>query len=183
MNDDRYLEDARLQLRKIKAMGDRALRQAGDGRLFATPDAESNSLAILMKHISGNLRSRWTRFLETDGEKPDRNRDGEFETGPDDTPDRLRERWEQGWKILFETLDSLRPGDLERTVTIRREPHSVLQAINRQISHYSAHVGQMIYLAKHLVGPGWQSMSIPKGKSKEYDVAKDGKPYLAEPKS
>ena len=182
MNDDRYLEDARLQFRKIKAMGDRALQQAGDGRLFATPDPDSNSLAVLMKHVSGNLHSRWSRFLESDGEKPDRNRDGEFETSSDDTPARLRERWEQGWKILFETLDSLRPGDLERTVTIRREPHTVLQAINRQLSHYSLHVGQMIYLAKHLVGPAWQSMSIPMGKSKEYDVAKDGKSYLAEPR-
>jgi hypothetical protein len=177
-----YLDDARLQLRKLKTMAERALEQAGDGRLFVKPDPESNSLAIIMKHISGNLRSRWTRFLEIDGEKPDRNRDTEFETDPADTPARLRERWEEGWRILFETLDSLRPGDLERTVTIRREPHTVLQAVNRQLSHYSLHVGQIIYLAKHLVGAEWKSMSIPRGKSKEYDVAKDGKPYLAGPR-
>jgi hypothetical protein len=182
MNDHAYLDDARLQLRKIKSMGERALEQAGEARLFRKPDAESNSLAIIMKHISGNLRSRWTRFLETDGEKPDRNRDGEFEIDAADTPAALRRRWDEGWKILFDTLDSLKPGDLERTVTIRREPHTVLQAINRQLSHYSLHVGQMIFLAKHLVGPEWKSMSIPKGRSREFDVAKDGAPYLAEPK-
>lgn len=182
MKDDAFLDDARLQFRKIKSMAERALEQSDDARLFATPDPESNSLAALMKHISGNLRSRWTRFLETDGEKPDRNRDGEFETDAADTPARLRERWNDGWKILFDTLDALKPGDLDRTVTIRREPHTVLQAINRQLSHYSLHAGQMIYLAKHLAGPEWKSMSIPKGKSKEFDVAKDGKPYLAEPK-
>jgi hypothetical protein len=180
MDDDRYLEDARLQLRKIKEMAERALEQAGEARLFKQPDPESNSLAVLMKHVSGNLRSRWTNFLETDGEKPDRHRDAEFEIGPDDTPARLRRRWDEGWKILFDTLDALKPGDLERTVTIRREPHSVLQAINRQLSHYSLHAGQMIYLAKHLAGPEWKSMSIPKGKSKEFEVAKDGKPYLAD---
>ncbi len=182
MNDERYLEDARLQLRKLKSMAERAIEQAGDDRLFLAPDPQSNSLAVILKHISGNLRSRWTRFLETDGEKPDRNRDGEFEIEPGDTPARLKERWEEGWRILFDTLEALRPGDLERTVTIRREPHTVLQAINRQLSHYSLHVGQIIYLAKHLAGPAWKSMSIPKGKSKEYDVAKDGKPYLAGPK-
>ncbi|HKS16013.1 MAG TPA: DUF1572 family protein [Planctomycetota bacterium] len=182
MDETTYLDDAKLQLRKLKTMAERALEQAGDGRWFVAPDPDSNSLAVIMKHISGNLRSRWTRFLETDGEKPDRNRDGEFEIGPDDTPARLRERWEQGWKVLFETLESLRPGDLEKTVTIRREPHTVLQAINRQLSHYSLHVGQIIYLAKHLAGKSWTSMSIPKGKSKEFEVAKDGKPYLAEPR-
>ena len=182
MNDDLYLSDARLQMRKIQSMGERALEQAGEARLFTTIDSESNSLAILMKHISGNLRSRWTRFLDTDGEKPDRNRDSEFEIGPEDTPARLHLRWREGWKILFDTLDALRPGDLERTVAIRREPHKVLQAINRQISHYSLHVGQMIFLAKHLVGPEWKSMSIPRGKSKEFEVSKDGKSYLPEPK-
>ena len=182
MDDIRYLEDARLQMKKIKAMADRALEQAGDQRLMIQPDPESNSLALLMKHISGNQRSRWTRFLETDGEKPDRNRDTEFEADAADTPDRLKARWEEGWKILSDTLDALRPGDLEKTVTIRGEPHTVLQAINRQISHYSLHVGQMIYLAKHLVGSEWKSMSIPRGKSKEYDVARNGTPYLAEPK-
>jgi hypothetical protein len=182
MKDEAFLDDAKLQFRKIKSMAERALEQAGEARLFLKPDPESNSLAILMKHISGNLRSRWTRFLETDGEKPDRNRDGEFESDLADTPRRLRERWDEGWKTLFDTLDSLKPGDLDRTVAIRREPHTVLQAINRQLSHYSLHTGQMIFLAKHLAGPEWKSMSIPKGKSKEFDVAKDGKPYLAEPK-
>jgi hypothetical protein len=182
MDDIRYLEDARLQLKKVKAMADRALEQAGDGRLFIQPDPESNSLALLMKHISGNQRSRWTRFLETDGEKPDRNRDSEFEQDSADTPERLRARWEEGWRILFEALDTLKPGDLDRTVTIRGEPHTVLQAINRQISHYSAHVGQMVYLAKHLAGSEWKSMSIPRGKSKEFDVKKDGSAYLAEPR-
>src|SRR5688572_5431030 len=182
MDDIRYLDDARLQLRKIKAMADRALEQAGDRRLFIQPDPESNSLALLMKHISGNQRSRWTRFLESDGEKPDRNRDSEFENEPAETPERLRSRWEEGWRILFDTLDSLKPGDLDRTVTIRGEPHTVLQAINRQISHYSAHIGQMVYLAKHLAGAEWKSMSIPRGKSKEFDVKKDGSAYLAEPR-
>ena len=182
MNDQAFLDDAKLQLRKVKSSGERALEQAGERRLFLKPDPGSNSLAIIMKHVSGNLKSRWTRFLETDGEKPDRNRDTEFEIDAADTPARLRERWEEGWRILFETLDSLRPGDLERTVTIRREPHTVLQAINRQVSHYSHHVGQMIYLAKHLVGPEWKSMSIPRGQSRQFEVAKDGATYLADPK-
>src|SRR5262245_1883052 len=182
MNDQAFLDDAKLQLKKVKSMGERALEQAGERRLFLKPDPESNNLAILMKHVSGNLRSRWTRFLESDGEKPDRNRDSEFEIDATDTPARLRERWDEDWRILFETLDSLHPGDLERTVTIRREPHSVLQAINRQISHCSLHVGQMIYLAKHLVGPEWKSMSIPRGQSKQFEVAKDGVTYLTENK-
>jgi hypothetical protein len=130
-----------------------------------------------MKHISGNMRSRWTNFLTTDGEKPDRDRDSEFEQSDADTREAVLTRWESGWRLLFEALDPLTEDDLQKTVTIRGEPHTVLQAINRQLTHYASHVGQIVFLAKHLAGPRWQSLSIPRGKSRQFDVTKEGTPY------
>ncbi len=130
-----------------------------------------------MKHVSGNMRSRWTAFLTADGEKPDRNRDSEFVLEPGDTKATILGRWEAGWRLVFEAITPLTTADLGRRVTIRGEPHTVLEAINRQLTHYASHVGQIVLLAKHFAGPAWQSLSIPRGKSREVEVSKDGTPY------
>ena len=172
-----FLEDALLQLRKYKGLADGALAQVAEADLFRSVDPESNSIAIVMKHIAGNMRSRWTDFLTTDGEKPDRDRDTEFETERGDTRASIQARWEEGWRLLFSALEALSPADLSRTVPIRGEPHSVLQAIQRQLTHYAYHVGQIVFLARHFAGPKWRSLSIPKGKSKDFDVARNGQPY------
>ena len=148
------------------------MAQCPEEALFITLDAESNSIAIIVKHMSGNMRSRWLDFLTTDGEKPDRNRDTEFETPPA-TRAELIEMWEHGWKYLFDALDPLTEADLTRTVTIRTEPHSVMQAINRQVAHYAHHVGQILFLAKHLTFTKtrkWESLSVPRGKSAEINA-------------
>jgi hypothetical protein len=176
-----YLEDVVLQLRKLKDQADKAVAQVDDQQLFAALDAEANSIAVLMKHIAGNMRSRWTDFLTTDGEKPDRDRDREFVDEPDTTRAAILARWEDSWSLLFHSLSSLTGDDLGRTVSVRGEPHSVVQAINRQMTHYAAHVGQIVFLAKHHAGRNWQTLSIPKGKSKEFEVAKTGARYRFEP--
>ena len=174
-----FLEDAVLQFRKYRRLAEGALAQVADADLFRTldADADSNSIAIVMKHMSGNMRSRWRDFLTTDGEKPDRARDTEFELDPADTRAALTARWDEGWQALFAALDDLAPDLLLATVTIRGEPHTVLQAINRQLTHYAYHVGQIVFLARHFAGARWTSLSIPKGKSKEFDVARNGSPY------
>jgi hypothetical protein len=167
-----YLQDSLGLLRYYKKLGDRAMAQCPDEALFVTLDEESNSIAIIVKHMSGNMRSRWSDFLTTDGEKPDRNRDTEFETPPD-TRVQLVEMWERGWKYVFDALDPLTEADLTRTVTIRSEPHSVMQAINRQIAHYAHHVGQILLLAKHLTFSKtgkWESLSVPRGKSADMNA-------------
>src|SRR5579863_747291 len=167
-----YLQDSIGLFRYYKKLGDRALAQCPDEALFITLDGESNSIAIIVKHLSGNMRSRWLNFLTTDGEKPDRNRDTEFET-PASTRAELIEQWERGWKYVFEALEPLTEADLTRTVTIRTEPHSVMQAINRQVAHYSNHVGQILFLAKHLTFTQtgkWESLSVPRGKSAEINA-------------
>src|SRR5439155_9602648 len=163
-----YLKDSIDLFRYYKKLGDRAMAQCPDEGLFATLDAESNSIAIVVKHMVGNMRSRWTNFLTADGEKPDRNRDTEFDEPPA-TRAELMEMWERGWKYLFDSLEPLTDTDASRTVTIRTEPHSVMQAINRQIAHYSYHVGQIVYLARHFAGDKWQSLTIPKRKSGEFN--------------
>jgi hypothetical protein len=175
--DVRYLEDAVRQLRKYRALAEGALAQVADADLFRALDPASNSIAIVMKHVAGNMRSRWRDFLTSDGEKPDRRRDSEFEVEATDTKAAILERWQRGWELLFETLAALSPDDLPRTVTIRGEAHTVLQAINRQLTHYAYHVGQIVFLARHFAGPRWKSLSIPRGKSKEFDVSMNGKPY------
>src|SRR5574341_1541269 len=157
-----YLKDVIFELKKQKDLADRAMAQVDGTAFFRVPDPESNSLALIVKHMAGNQRSRWTDFLTSDGEKPDRKRDSEFVVEPADTRESLLERWEAGWRLLFETLGGLRPADLERTVFIRGEAHSVLQAIQRQIAHYSEHVGQIIFLAKHLAGDRWKTLSVPR---------------------
>ena len=163
-----YLDDALGEFRKLKGFGDKALAQISEEDWLRQLDLESNSIAIVVKHIVGNMRSRWTDFLTTDGEKPDRNRDTEFEDPPA-TRAELMELWERGWKLLFSALEPLSDADLARTITIRTEPHSVTQAINRQIAHYSYHVGQIVYLARHFAGDKWQSLTIPKKKSGEFN--------------
>jgi hypothetical protein len=155
------------------------MAQCPDEALSVTLDAESNSIAIIVKHMAGNMRSRWRDFLTTDGEKPDRNRDTEFETPPK-TRAELMEMWEGGWKYVFDALEALTDADLTRTVTIRSEPHSVMQAINRQVAHYAHHVGQIVLLAKHFAtnaGKKWESLSVPRGQSKQFaaEVAKGKK--------
>lgn len=161
--------------RYYKRLGERAFEQCPDEGLFTALDGESNSIAIIVKHMAGNMRSRWTDFLTTDGEKPDRNRDTEFEEPPANRSELLA-AWERGWKIVFDALEPLTEADLARTVTIRTEPHSVMQAINRQVAHYSYHVGQIVFLAKHLstkTRGNWDSLSVPRKKSGEFnsDVA------------
>jgi len=164
-----YLADMRAILQQYKAMAERAMAQVSDSQLFTALDAESNSIAILVKHMAGNMRSRWTDFLTSDGEKPDRNRDSEFVDAPA-TRDGLMQVWENGWNCVFRALEPLSDADLGRRVTIRGEAHSVMQAINRQLGHYACHCGQIVFLAKHFQGADWKTLSIPKAKSAEYNV-------------
>ncbi len=162
-----YLDEARRQLRGHKRLAEGALAQLRDEEVFIPLDAESNSVAIIIKHIAGNMRSRFTHFLTSDGEKPDRHRDQEFEITSTTTRAEVMQWWEKGWEIVFSAVNSLTPEDVLRTVTIRSEPHSVLQAINRQIAHYAYHIGQIVFLAKHFRSTQWNSLSIPRGKSEE----------------
>jgi uncharacterized damage-inducible protein DinB len=168
-----YMKDSIDLFRYYKRLGERAMEQCPDEGLFAMLDAESNSIATIVKHLVGNMRSRWTDFLTTDGEKPDRHRDAEFETPPQ-TRGELIALWEHGWKHVFAALEPLTDADLGRTVTIRTEPHSVMQAINRQIAHYSHHIGQILFAAKHFatVKTGkWDSLSVPRKQSNQFTAA------------
>ena len=166
-----YLEEIRRQLRGHKRMAEAAMEQLEDKDFFATIDAESNSVAVLAKHIAGNARSRFTDFLTTDGEKPDRFRDREFEIPTTASRSEVMRAWEEGWSIVFATLDSLKPEDVTRTITIRHEPHTVMQALNRALAHYAQHVGQIVFLAKHLRLHEWKTLSIPRGKSEDFKTA------------
>jgi hypothetical protein len=163
-----YIEDALAVFRYYKKLAERAIEQVTDGDLFTVLDCEANSIAIIVKHMTGNMRSRWTDFLTTDGEKPNRNRDSEF-VDPPATRAALLAEWEDGWSRLFGALESLSEADLGRTITIRGEAHSVMQAINRQLAHYPHHVGQIVLLAKHFSCDRWQSLSVPRNKSGEFD--------------
>jgi hypothetical protein len=163
-----YLEEARRQMRGHKRMGDGAMAQLRDGDFFLTLDPESNSVAILVKHLAGNMRSRFSDFLTSDGEKPDRFRDREFEVTSSTTRVDVMKWWEEGWASVLGAIETLKPEDVMCTVTIRGEPHTVLQAINRQIAHYAAHIGQIVFLAKHLRSSEWKTLTIPRGKSEEF---------------
>jgi hypothetical protein len=156
-----YLEDSLNLFRAYKTMGEKAMAQVTDEQLVAVLDSEMNSIAVIVKHMAGNMRSRWTDFLTTDGEKPDRQRDGEF-VEPPATREALLALWENGWRCVFNALEPLSEEDLKRTVTIRGEAHSVMQAIHRQIAHYACHIGQIVLLAKHFKSAEWQSLSIPR---------------------
>jgi Protein of unknown function (DUF1572) len=163
-----YLEEARRQMRGHKRMGEGAMAQLKDEDFFATLDPESNSVAILVKHLAGNMRSRFTDFLISDGEKPDRLRDQEFELTPTTTRADVMKWWDEGWARVFAAIDPLKPEDVMRIVPIRGEPHTVLQAVNRQIAHYAQHIGQIVFLAKHLRSSEWKTLSIPRGRSEEF---------------
>jgi hypothetical protein len=175
MPDDRsfaaaYAEEAFRSFRGYKRMADGTFGQLDDEGFFYLPDPESNSVAILVKHIAGNLRSRWTDFLTSDGEKPDRNRDQEFVLTMGDTREDLMRRWEASFETVFSTLKNLTPEDFEKTVYIRNEAHSVLQAINRSLNHIAGHISQIVFLGKLVRGAEWKTLSIPKGKSAEFNA-------------
>ncbi|MGA7240217.1 MAG: DUF1572 domain-containing protein [Bryobacteraceae bacterium] len=163
-----YVEDSIDLLRYYKKMAERAMDQVTDNQLYEALDGEANSIAVVVKHMAGNMRSRWTDFLTSDGEKPDRNRDSEF-VEPPATRAALLQTWEEGWARVFAALEPLSDADLGRTVTIRGEAHSVMQAINRQSAHYTNHIGQIVLLAKHFAGGRWQSLSVPRNKSADFN--------------
>jgi hypothetical protein len=160
-----YLDDARKAMHAYKKLAEKALDQLKDDEYFVTLDEESNSVAVVMKHMAGNMFSRWTDFLTTDGEKPNRNRDYEFVIGADTTKQDVRDYWERGWECVFAALDPLQIEDLDKKVFIRGEEHTVVQAINRQLMHYAYHIGQIVYLAKHFRATDWHSLSIPRNRS------------------
>jgi hypothetical protein len=164
---EEYLKQAAAEVTRYKTLAERAIAQVSDDDLHHAPDPESNSIAVIVQHIAGNLRSRWTDFLTSDGEKPDRNRDGEFVDRGLGRQDLLR-LWAEGWAPFFATLGELREGDLLRTVTIRGEPHSVIRAIERAVSHCSYHCGQIVFLAKAIRSTQWQTLSIARGDSEGY---------------
>jgi len=164
-----YLETALAEFRSLKKLGERALEQLDQDQFFATLDPESNSIAVLVKHLAGNMRSRWVDFLTSDGEKPDRNRDQEFVIDETTTRQQVMEWWEQGWQYVFSAVEPLQPEDALRTVVIRHEPHTVVQAISRQTAHYATHVGQIVFLAKHLKSENWKTLSVPRGQSEQFN--------------
>jgi hypothetical protein len=163
-----YVKDSLGVFRYYKGLAERAMAQVKDEQLTAVLDAESNSIAVIVKHMAGNMRSRFTDFLTTDGEKPDRHRDEEFRDAPE-TREAILAVWEVGWACVFGALEPLTEEDMGKTVTIRREAHSVMQAIHRQVAHYSYHCGQIVLLAKHLNHAEWESLSVPRGKSEEFN--------------
>ena len=163
-----HLDDIRRTYRNYKALADRAIAQIADADLHTLLDPDSNSIALVMKHVAGNLRSRFTDFLTTDGEKPTRNRDDEFEMPEQASREQLLEWWETSWAVVFHELDALTPPELERTVYIRKEAFFVVEALNRSVTHTAYHVGQIVFLAKHFAGAKWTSLSIPKHKSGEH---------------
>ena len=163
-----YLDDALRRFRDYKKLAERAFAQISDEDFFRTLDEESNSIAINMKHMAGNMISRWTDFLTTDGEKPERNRDLEFVMLPETSKDDMLAYWERGWQCVFDAVEPLKPEDLMRTIRVRGQDHTVVQAINRQLAHYAYHVGQIVFLAKHFKSSEWQSLSVPRNKSAEF---------------
>jgi hypothetical protein len=164
-----YLEDALSSFRAYKKLAEKAVDQLQDAEYFAMLDEESNSVAVIMKHLAGNMLSRWTDFLHSDGEKPDRNRDLEFVIDPQTSRADLMAYWQRGWQCLFAALEPLRPEDFDKKVLIRGEEHTIIQAIDRQMTHYAYHVGQIVFLAKHFRATDWKSLSIPRNRSAEFN--------------
>ena len=164
-----YFEDAIASFKSYKKLADKAIAQLKDEEFFVTLDEEANSVAVIMKHMAGNMFSRWTNFLTTDGEKPDRNRDMEFVIDESTTKDDVLDYWERGWACVFAAVEPLTPEDFEKTVMIRGEAHTIVQAINRQMTHYAYHAGQIVFLAKHFRSRDWSSLSIPRNKSAEFN--------------
>ena len=175
-----YLDDALSSFRAYKKLAEKAIEQMKDEEFFVTLDEEANSVAVVMKHMAGNMLSRWTDFLNSDGEKPNRNRDLEFAIEPQTTKDDLMAYWEGGWQAVFTALEPLRPEDFERKVTIRGEEHTIVQAINRQLTHYAYHIGQIVFLAKHFRSDQWHSLSIPRNRSAEFNAFLATEPRVAD---
>ncbi len=165
-----YLDDALTTFRDYKTLAEKAFEQIDDEEFFLALDEEANSIGVIVKHMSGNMLSRWTDFLTSDGEKPTRNRDMEFVLSPETTRDDLLEQWERGWSCLFGAIEPLQPEDLAKRVLIRGEEHSVIEAINRQLTHYAYHTGQIVFLAKHFRSTLWKSLSIPRNRSAEFNA-------------
>jgi len=165
---ENYHSDAVQSFRNAKNMAERAIEQVSDEEFFAAIDAEANSIGVIVKHIAGNLRSRWTDFLTADGEKPDRDRDTEFEM-IGDTRESLMQYWETSWQVLFDNVEPLTVDDFSKIVTIRSEPHTIVEAINRQLTHYAYHIGQIVLLAKHFRSADWKTLTIPKNRSAEFN--------------
>jgi len=180
MDGGKWLENVRREFAKQRGLIERALEQVSDEAFFKQANEVSNSIAIITKHIAGNMRSRWTDFLATDGEKENRDRDGEFEVREGDDRASIEKALSDGWHRLETALDSIDPEDLDRTVMIRGEPHTVMQAVQRQLSHYAYHIGQLVYVARLWKGASWQSLSIPKGESAAFNATPDK--YVKEPK-
>jgi hypothetical protein len=170
MPKETYIQLVDREFGRMKALADAAMAQVNAEQFFAAPSKGDNSIALIVKHVGGNLLSRWTDFLTADGEKPGRNRDTEFEAMPEDTRDHLMGQWDSGWRALHASLAPLSDADTERMIKIRGEPLSVLQAINRQLTHYAYHVGQIVYVAKHHAGDSWCSLSIPRGQSAQFNA-------------
>jgi hypothetical protein len=166
-----FLDEAVKTFRSNKALADKALAQLKDEEFLVTIDEESNSVGVIIKHMTGNMFSRWTDFLTTDGEKPDRNRDMEFVLTPETTREELLVRWEEGWRCVFNAVESLQTEDVEKIVLIRGEEHTVMKAVIRQISHYAQHIGQIVFLAKHFRSAEWKTLSIPRNRSVEFNAA------------
>jgi len=166
-----HLHDLVRTFRYYKKLGDGAVAQVNEEDLHTLLDPDANSIAIVMKHVAGNLRSRFTDFLTADGEKPDRNRDGEFEMPAQASRRELLAAWDEGFQVVLASIEALTPEDLDRTIYVRQEAFLVVEALNRSLSHTAYHVGQIVYLAKHFAGPAWKSLSIPKGKSAEFAQA------------
>jgi hypothetical protein len=171
-----YHADALQTFRNYKKLAERAIEQVGDEEFFATIDSESNSIALIVKHIAGNSLSRWSDFLTTDGEKPDRDRDSEFLLNTEDRGS-LMAYWEKGWQTLFDNLEPLTIDDFSKTITIRGQSHTIVEAINRQLTHYAYHVGQIVFLAKHFRSSAWKTLSVPRNRSAEFNQ------YLADKKA
>lgn len=165
-----YLEDSISTFRAYKKMAEKALAQLRDEEFFITLDEESNSVAVIMKHMAGNMISRWTDFLTSDGEKPNRNRDLEFVIDSGTTRESLHDYWERGWACVFAAVEPLQAPDFEKKITIRGQEHSIVQAINRQLTHYAYHVGQIVFLAKHFRSAQWQTLSMPRNRSSEFNA-------------
>jgi hypothetical protein len=163
-----YLSDAIKSFRNYKKLAERAMAQVSDEEFFRQIDPESNSIAVIVKHITGNQRSRWRDFLTADGEKPDRDRDTEFELTTE-TRESLMQYWEAGWQTLFDAIEPLTSEDFEKTITIRGEPHTIVEAVNRQLTHYAMHVGQIVFLAKHLKAADWKTLSVPRRQSAQFN--------------
>lgn len=163
-----YLTDMRLRLEKLRSTAEAAVAQCSNESFTASPDSETNSIALTVKHIAGNLQSRFSDFMVTDGEKPDRHRDNEFILMPRDTREALMQRWGDSWDLMLRAVAALTPDDLDRTLTIRGEPHTVIAALNRNLVHLAYHVGQIVQLAKHYAGPAWHTLTIARGASDSY---------------